>query len=188
MKRKLFAGAVIAICLSLIAYGTLAYFTAEDTARNVITSGGIEIQLREWADKEKTTPFPEDGVSGVMPGTDVTKIVEVENTGSGDAYIRVRVEKDIVLPEGTEGDPDTGLMVLDFDDTCWTLGEDGFYYYNVALKPGAVTEPLFASVSFDPGMGNLYQDSTATVDVTVYAVQVANNGETVMDAQGWPEA
>ena len=186
MKRKLFAGAVIAICLSLIAYGTLAYFTAEDTARNVITSGGIDIQLREWADKEKTTPFPEDGVSGVMPGTEITKIVEVENTGSGDAYIRVRVEKDIVLSEGTEGDPDTGLMVLDFDDTCWTLGEDGFYYYNEALKPGAVTEPLFASVSFDPGMGNLYQNSTATVSVIAQATQVVHNGGSALEAAGWP--
>lgn len=69
MKRKLFAGAVIAICLSLIAYGTLAYFTAEDTARNVITSGGIDIQLREWADKEKTTPVPpRTGSAELCPG------------------------------------------------------------------------------------------------------------------------
>lgn len=188
MKRRLLAGAVIVMCLSLLAYGTLAYFTAEDTAHNVITSGEIAIELQEWADEEKTTPFPADGVSGVMPGTDVTKIVEVRNTGSNDAYIRVRVEKEILLPDGVEGEPDAGLMNIDFDQTCWTLGEDGYYYYKEALKPGAVTEPLFASVSFDPAMGNLYQNSSARVDVTAYAVQAANNGEGVMDAQGWPEA
>lgn len=100
MKRRLLAGAVIVMCLSLLAYGTLAYFTAEDIAHNVITSGEIDIELQEWADEEKTTPFPEDGVNGVMPGTDVTKIVEVRNTGSNDAYIRVRVEKEILLPDG----------------------------------------------------------------------------------------
>lgn len=188
MKRRLLAGAVIVMCLSLLAYGTLAYFTAEDTAHNVITSGEIDIELQEWADEEKTTPFPEDGVNGVMPGTDVTKIVEVKNTGSNDAYIRVKVEKEIVLPDGVEGEPDSSLMKIDFDETYWEKGEDGYYYYKEALEPGAVTEPLFASVSFDPSMGNIYQNSTAKVDVTAYAVQVANNGDGVMDAKGWPEA
>ena len=188
MKRKLLAVAVTVICLSMMAYGTLAYFTAEDTAHNVITSGEIDIELQEWADAEKTIPFPEDGVSGVMPGTEVTKIVEVKNTGDNDAYIRVKVEKEIVLPEGVEGEPDSSLMKIDFDKTYWEKGKDGYYYYKEALKPGAVTEPLFASVSFDPAMGNIYQNSTAKVDVTAYAVQVANNGDSVKDAKGWPEA
>lgn len=188
MKRRLLAGAVIVMCLSLLAYGTLAYFTAEDTAHNVITSGGIGIELQEWADEDKTLPFPEDGVSGVMPGTAVTKIVEVKNTGASAAYIRVRVEKEILLTEGVEGEADPGLMIIDFDETCWEKGEDGFYYYKQALKPGAVTEPLFASVSFDTAMGNIYQNSTARVDVTAYAVQTANNGSSALDAKGWPEA
>ena len=188
MKRRLLAGAVIVMCLSLLAYGTLAYFTADDIVHNVITSGEIDIELQEWADEEKTTPFPEDGLSGVMPGTDVTKIVEVKNTGSNDAYIRVKVEKEIVLPDGVEDEPDSGLMKLDFDETYWEKGEDGYYYYKEVLEPGAVTEPLFASVSFDSAMGNIYQNSTARVDVTAYAVQAANNGDGVMDAKGWPEA
>lgn len=188
MKRKLLAVAVTVICLSMMAYGTLAYFRAEDTAHNVITSGEIDIELQEWADAEKTTPFPEDEVSGVMPGTEVTKIVEVKNTGANDAYIRVKVEKEFVLSEGVEGETDSGLMKIDFDETYWMLGEDGYYYYKTALEPGAVTEPLFASVNFDTAMGNIYQNSTAKVDVTAYAVQVANNGDSVMDAKGWPEA
>lgn len=188
MKRKLLAVAVTVICLSMMAYGTLAYFTAEDTAHNVITSGEIDIELQEWADAEKTTPFPEDEVSGVMPGTEVTKIVEVKNTGANDAYIRVKVEKEFVLSEGVEGETDSGLMKIDFDETYWMLGEDGYYYYKTALEPGAVTEPLFASVNFDTAMDNIYQNSTAKVDVTAYAVQVANNGDSVMDAKGWPEA
>lgn len=187
MKRRIFAGSVIVICLSLLAYGTLAFFTAKETAYNVITSGAIDIELLEWANEEKTVPFPENGVSGVMPGTEVTKIVEVKNTGSNDAYIRVRVEKEILLPDGVKGEPDCGLMLLDFDESCWMSGEDNFYYYREALNPGAVTKPLFASVRFDSGMGNLYQNSTAKVAVTAYAVQAANNGGSVMDAGGWPE-
>ncbi len=187
MKRKILAAAMIVICLSLLAYGTMAYFSSEDTAHNVITSGGVNIDLQEWADKEKTVPFPEDGVTGVMPGTDVTKIVEVKNTGSSDAYVRVKVAKDIILQDEAEGQPDLGLMKIDFDQTYWTHGSDGYYYYKTALQPGAVTEPLFASVSFDISMDNKYQNSTAKVDVTVYAVQTANNGSSAFEAKGWPE-
>ena len=82
---------------------------------------------------------------------------------------------------------DLGLMKIDFDQTYWTHGSDGYYYYKTALQPGAVTEPLFASVSFDISMDNKYQNSTAKVDVTVYAVQTANNGSSAFEAKGWPE-
>ena len=187
MKRRLLLAAVITICLSMAAYGTLAFFTAEDTAHNVITSGGVDIDLLEWADEEKTVPFPEEGADGVMPGSEVTKIVEVKNTGASDAYIRVKVEKEIVLSPDAEGEPDTGLIVLDFDENNW-IEKDGYYYYKKILSPGDVTEPLFASVSFDASMDNLYQNSNVTVDVTAYAVQSANNGESATEARGWPEA
>lgn len=188
MKKKLAVLSLLAVCAAVAVSGTLAYFTAEDTAHNVITSGEIDIELQEWADAEKTIPFPEDGVSGVMPGTEVTKIVEVKNTGANDAYIRVKVEKEFVLSDGVEGETDSGLMKIDFDETYWMLGEDGYYYYKTALEPGAVTESLFASVNFDTAMDNIYQNSTAKVDVTAYAVQAANNGDGVKDAKGWPEA
>ena len=187
MKRKLFVIAVIALCLSLMAAGTLAYFTAEDTAHNVITSGGIDVELKEWADEDKTVPFPANGVSGVMPGAEVTKIVEVENTGSGEAWVRVKVTKDISLAEGVEAQVDLGLLKLDCDKGYWTE-KDGYYYYHEALKPGETTKALFAAVTFDSAMGNEYQNATATVDVLAQAVQTANNGESVMEAQGWPEA
>ena len=185
MKRTLLAIALAVICLSSLAYGTLAYFTASDTAHNVITSGGVDIDLLEWADEDKKTPFPEGGVSGVMPGVDVTKIVEVKNTGSSDAYVRIKVEKAITLAEGVEAEIDLGLLSIDFDKENWTE-KDGYYYYNKPLAPGEVTEALFAAVTFDPAMGNEYQNSTATVDVTAQAVQVANNGDSAVEANGWP--
>lgn len=186
MKRKLFTCALIVICLSILAYGTLAFFTAQATAHNVITSGGVAIDLLEWADADKTIPFPSDAVSGVMPGTDVTKIVEVRNSGTGSAYVRIRVEKSITLADGVEGEVDSGLLVIDLDEENWTL-QDGYYYYNRALAPGEITRPLFASVRFDSSMGNLYQNSSAAVTVEASAVQAANNGDSALSAAGWPE-
>lgn len=186
MKKKALVIALLVICLSLIGFGTAAYFTHEDTATNVITSGNIQIKLNEWADKENETPF--EAVTGVMPGAKVTKIVEVTNTGGKPAWVRVKADKTIQLAQGVEGTPDTSLVELNINTENWTRGTDGFYYYNEALQPGATTAPLFTTVTFDTAMGNMYQNSTATVAVTAQAVQTANNGDAVMDAKGWPNA
>ena len=183
MKKKLLILSLAAICLAITAIGTLAYFTSEGTAHNVITTGGVEITVQEWADEEKTKPF--EDLTGVMPNTTVTKIAEIKNTGASDAWVRVKVEKNIKL-QG-EGAPDTGLVELALNTTDWTE-KDGYYYYSKPLKPGEVTAPIFTAVTFKPDMGNEYQNATATVDVTAQAVQTANNGATVMDAQGWPAA
>ena len=86
-----------------------------------------------------------------------------------------------------EGTPDTGLVELALNTAYWTE-KDGYYYYTKALKPGEVTAPVFTSVTFNATMGNEYQNATATVDVFAQAVQTANNGDAVMNAQGWPKA
>ena len=183
MKRKLLILSVLAICIATLAAGTLAYFTSEGTAHNVITTGGVEITVQEWADEGKTKPF--ENLTGVMPNTTVTKIAEIKNTGASDAWVRVKVEKNIEL-QG-EGTSDTSLVELTLNTADWTE-KDGYYYYTKVLKPGEVTAPIFTAVTFKPDMGNEYQNATATVDVTAQAVQTANNGATVMDAQGWPNA
>ena len=183
MKRKLLILSVLAICLATLAAGTIAYFNSEGKAHNVITTGGVEIAVQEWADEAKTTPF--EDLTGVMPNTTVTKIAEIKNTGASDAWVRVKVEKNIKL-QG-EGTPDTSLVELTRSANNWTE-KDGYYYYTKPLKPGEVTAPIFTAVTFNANMGNEYQNATATVDVFAQAVQTANIGATVMDAQGWPRA
>ena len=183
-KGKLLALALLAAGAACLALGTAAFFSAETTAHNVITTGGVEIELREWADEARETPF--EDVTGVLPGAEIVKIAEIENTGASDAWVRVKVEKNIKL-QG-EGTPDTALVELNLNLTDWTLGKDGFYYYNTALKPGEVTAPLFTAVTFADEMGNEYQNAAAAVDVAAQAVQTANNGASALDAAGWPKA
>ena len=182
MKRKLLILSVLAICIATLAAGSLAYFTSEGKAHNVITTGGVEIAVQEWADAEKTAPF--EDLTGVMPNTTVTKIAEIRNTGASAAWIRVRVEKNIQL--AGSGTPDLSMVQLDINTAQWTDGGDGYFYYNKALQPGEITAPIFTSVTFRSAMGNEYQNATATVDVLAQAVQTANNGSAVMQAQGWP--
>ena len=182
MKRKLLILSVLVICVATLAAGTLAYFTSEGTAHNVITTGGVDITLQEWADEGKTKPF--EDLTGIMPGMTVTKIAEIKNTGASEAWVRVKVEKNIRLAGEGEVNPD--LVELTIDTADWTE-KDGYYYYNKALKPGEVTAPIFSAVTFNASMGNEYQNATATVDVYAQAVQTANNGETALNAQGWPK-
>ena len=47
MKKRFAYCAVLCILLSLVVNSTLAYFTAEDTARNVITSGAVSVEVVE---------------------------------------------------------------------------------------------------------------------------------------------
>ena len=44
MKRKILILSVLAILLAILAANTLAYFTADTKAHNVITSGGVAVQ------------------------------------------------------------------------------------------------------------------------------------------------
>ncbi len=183
MKRKLLILSVLAICIATLTTGTLAFFTYEDKAHNVITTGGVEIAVQEWADKEKQTPF--ENLDGIMPSMSATKIAEIKNTGASAAWVRVKVEKNIQL-QGN-GTPNTDLVELNLNTTEWTE-QDGYYYYNNALKPGEVTEPIFTAVTFDASMGNEYQHATVSVDVSAQAVQTANNGAAATAAQGWPNS
>lgn len=189
MKRKLLLLSVMVICIAIAAVGTLAFFNSDAVAHNVITTGGVDIELHEYADAEKN-PFTDK--TGVMPGMTVTKIAEVENTGASAAWVRVKLKPaieladDAVLPDGFT--VNTGLVKPDVNTDDWTEGEDGYFYYKEALKPGETTAPVLNSVTFDVAMGNEYQGATATVDIVAQAVQTANNGDSAPTAAGWPEA
>ena len=185
-ERAVTAVTVAAACVALCAGGTLAYFSAEEHAHNVITTGGVGIELVEWGDLERTQPF--EDAEGVMPGESVVKVVEVENTGQAPVWVRVKADVAVELAEGAqapEGDP-TDVVAIDFGTEKWTE-KDGWWHYNEILPAGETTSPLFQHVTFDgPGMGNAYQGCEVTVDVLAQAVQSDNNGATALEAAGWP--
>ena len=187
IKQKILTLSAAAMIAALSAYGSIAYFTAEDTARNVIAAGNIKIELQEKMlspDGETIVPF-EDQL-GVMPGCEVSKIVAVKNTGGQPAWVRVSVDKAIELADGIEGEADPSLIAFDLNTEHW-IERDRFYYYTGELAPGQTTEPLFTAVSFASAMSNQYQDSKAILSVNDYATQTAHNGSTVWEAAGWPE-
>ena len=187
MKRKILCLSVIAIMLAILAAGTIAYFTAEGRARNVITTGSINITVVEQQKGENgmTVEYPTEPITNVVPGAEISKIVTIRNDGKSTAWIRVKVGTEIKLVG--EGVADTSLIVLNFDDKNWTE-KDGYYYYNKPVDPTESTTALFDTVKFDPQMGNEYQNCTVNINIYAQAVQTANNNPEggVTEVKGWP--
>lgn len=199
MKRKIAALAVIVIALSLAAYGTVAYFSATGTAHNVLTMGNIGIKLNDKTKVEKngeielvdfTAEYP-DGMP-VMPATEASKIVSVENTGSAPAWVRVKIEKTVEPADAAVTGLDTKYVGLNYNTENWVDGGNGFWYYKEPLMPGVTTPNLFDKVTFSKDMGNDYMNCTFNIIVSAQAVQSDNNGigdgQTVLNVVGWPES
>lgn len=194
MKRKLLFLSAVLMCFAIAAAGTLAYFVDEDTAHNVVTTGGVNIEvIEQMKDGDTLVDFPQEGISDVMPGTSVSKIVQVKNTGKADAWIRVHVSMSIKSVDGSDlplelenGTPAMTFKVMDG----WVAGEDGYFYYKTPVAPEKLTDALFEEVLFDGAIGNEYQNCTANLVVGAQAVQSANNvipdGGDVTDIVGWP--
>lgn len=194
MKKKIVVVAMLAVLASIAATGTLAYFTTEESAVNVITSGGIAIEIVEKtkADSGAEVDFPEAGLINVMPGTSASKIVRIKNTGKSEAWIRVKMESRIVSADGQELPIEIGESEKEPVMECailegWSDGGDGYYYYNEPVGSEDLTKELIDTVKFNPAMGNEYQGCTANIEISAQAVQTANNGTKVTDAKGWPE-
>lgn len=186
MKKKILVCALIAICLSIVAYGTAAFYTYEDTATNVVTAGNVRIRLEEYTlSGGKLEPFTDP--IDVVPGTSVSKIVQIKNNGFATAWVRVKLDKELLLAAGVTGTPDLSLVSYELNEKNWAE-VDGWFYYLEPLTPGATTEPIFEWVSFAPNMSNMYQQSKTMIHVTAHGVQTAHNGATVFDAAGWPIA
>lgn len=183
-KRRMMAIALIAIGLSAVATGTYAYFVAEETAYNVITTGALFMELVE--ETEDGDPWPEEGIKNVMPAMEVGKVVYVENRGSVPFFTRIQKETTVIPAPGVTAELTDEYISVDINTECW-IEQDGFYYYYRILQPGEKTEPLFTKVSFAGEMGNDYQNATVEIDVLAQAVQSDNNGYDPLMALGWSD-
>jgi len=191
LKTRFLYCAMITIILSLFVNGTLAYFTDVGTARNVITTGAVALELIE--EQAGGGEYP-DGPVQIMPGAEVSKIPYVKAAGdSADAWVRMSCDIVITDASGAER-PHTAeelaqIITMTGASSKW-VERDGWYYYNEAVSAGEVTDPLFEAVKFDgPNMDNTYQNNTIEINVCVQATQVAHNGASALEAAeaSWPK-
>ena len=191
MKKKIFTFAVLVICMTMLASGTLAYFTAKGTAHNVITSGSVDIQIEEWQETDEgLEAYPKEVPVKIMPGSIVSKVVTVKSL-SAESYIRanykviIKDSQNEVMNISTE--ELSNIISFSMNQTDWKYHEDdGMWYYNDSVEKDDSTAPLFTEVTFSgPNMTNKYQGCTVEIVVNAQAVQTANNGNSAMDAVGW---
>lgn len=188
-KKKLFAMMALVIVIAILGTGTLAYFTTRALVHNVITTGGVNIELEETMLNDKGQEIPFVDQTGAMPGQEISKIVRVTNKDA-EAWIRIQVVETI----DEKADSENVIRInynLGTAPTQWTE-KDGWYYYNKPLANGETTEPLFKGVTLaGREMDNKYQNKDIVVSVSAQAVQAANNaipdGGNVTDVKGWPK-
>lgn len=192
MRNKKLITMVVAVTLiAVVGVGaTLAYFTDNDAAKNVVTMGHVDIELDEpHFDKEKDdegNPVPgfdgteDNKISDVVPGQVVPKDPTITvQKDSEDAYIRAQVEyKGLTAEQIAE-------MKLTLEPD-WTEGTDGYIYYNKIVKAGDQVV-LFKEVNIPKTWGNDVADMTFEINVNAEAIQ-ADNFEPVKSGDaitGW---
>lgn len=179
-KIRIMVLALVAITVTFLMQGTVAYYTARGTETNVVTAGDVTLEIVE---QHGDQAFPSDGVY-IMPGKIVSKKVWVRNIGGHPFYLRIKL---------TNGIDDTALSAdcfeIDFNSTDWTLRPDGYYYYNSVVEVGAETTRLFDQVKIAGSMDNAYLGKTLSLTVDAEAVQSENNpADAPWLAAGWPAA
>lgn len=191
MKKRIFAVAVVMICISILASVTWAYFVDARTARNVITMGGVHIEIVEQQEENGVLkPYPADPID-IMPGSTASKIVSVIGHDQP-AWVRANYTVTVRDAQGRIFDLSAEemdkILQVQSGSAKWSYKE-GWWYYSEALTAGKTTESLFNQVTFSgPEMGNEYQNCTIVINVNAQAVQKANNGTSALTAAGWPAA
>ncbi len=189
-KRKSLFFAAILLCITLLCIATYAYYLKTARARNVITTGKIDITIVEQQKVgDEFLPYPDEPIS-VMPSTEVSKIVAVK-CEEEKAYIRMKYSVVFEDRKGKTLDLDTSVVEIIPTGKNW-IEKDGWFYYNAPLSAGEVTEPLFETVKFASlAMDNKYQKTVLTLRIHAQSVQFANNPAPDGDitaVSGWPKS
>lgn len=168
MKKKSIITMVAALALvGAIGVGsTLAYFTDNDAATNVVTMGHVDIDLTEKSgDKITDAGLTFDQI---VPGDVLSKepIITV-GSNSEDCYLRAKVE--------VEGLDDTHVADLFKDNNIdiqngWVLSTDGYYYYQSVVKAEDEIS-LFKNVTIPTAWGNEVADAEFTIAIAAEAIQ-----------------
>ncbi len=195
-KRTLALAAVALLALACLC-GTLAFTVDMVPANNVLSFGSVKVRVCEYTLNEQGEEIPfEANEHGDYPdtkagGSDISRIVRVENAGAQPEYVRARLRMTSVAPDGSSADA-SGNVAFNVNAGEW------YYYRGLAgrggmLDPGAMTESLMDSLRFVGDYNDAARGGSFKLDIDVQAVQAKNQQANdtvldVLDVVGWPEA
>lgn len=191
-KKKLLTMVLALVLIGAVGVGaTLAYFTDNDSATNVVTMGHVDIVLTEdeWT-------HGDEGIKDVTPGQEIKKDPTITlGSDSLDALVRVKVEvvgfekakaKNIdVTPYIDAINNDISLQAA---ENGWTYNNvDKYYYYNKPLTNKTENENvavLFETITIPTTWNNDVADNSFDIIVSAEAIQ-ADNLATDFDKLNW---
>lgn len=179
MKKKILVLClVVALAVTAVVGGTLAYFTDKDAETNTFTVGNVKIDLIE---QQKGAQGLEDFKDGkvLIPGTSdvnaVSKIVTVKNTGANDAWVWVdlKIPAYLVSSEYPTNESKNALHWNSYG--CFNVEYNSGNYWGLATHDGIVdanhkvTNPDMVAV--EDGLWNDYKYvGTETIGGIEYVV------------------
>jgi len=198
MKKKIFTMAGALALVAAIGVGsTLAYFTDNAEATNVVTTGHVDIELLENNEITEGLEF-----SKVVPGEVLKKNVDIKvNAGSRDCFIRVKAVSawdneniKVEIPVCVSGwDSEKNVRVTnemtDITDLYWAenantgwIKSDEYWYFcekkdnSFALKAVKAEETVdfFSTVTIPSEWNNTVADETFKINLVAEAIQADN--------------
>ena len=212
-KKKLFALAMVVCMLAILSFSTLAWFSDADEVKNIFqvaTSDDandpddiFSVDVWEYDDKDgdglvDDDEKDQDGIvyNNILPGGRYHKEPHVENTGSYNQWIRVKVTVSCasVFQNRLGANYDLSKIFEGHDETAWTRGEitadttadtlTYVYYLNYRLEAGkdatlfnTVVMPIELTQDDMAAMGGAF-----SINVVAEAVQGENTGTTAQAA------
>lgn len=185
-KRKLATLVATTGLLGAVGIGsTLAYFTDNDAASNIIETGKVDISLLETKDNGNGTFEEVQSLTfeNVMPGDFLAKdpFVRMEE-GSADAYLRIKLEivsnTDTALTE-KQSEGIWALISQQMADNNWTLGAGDYYYYqgNEGVATASTEDAryyIFQNLDIPTEWDNDFADLNFNINITAEATQAKN--------------
>lgn len=156
MKRSLVLVVSLLALLLVVAGGTLAWLTAQDSVSNTFTPAHVTC----------------DVVEEEFDGTTKSNVA-IKNTSDIPVYIRASI---IVTWKDSSGNvygqkPDSNDYDMQMpENSGWVLGTDGYYYYTSPVAVGATTGTLISSCTVKAG-ATIPKDYALSVEIIAEAIQ-----------------
>lgn len=156
MKRSLVLVVSLLALLLVVAGGTLAWLTAQDSVSNTFTPAHVTCDVEE-----------------TFNGTAKSN-VSIKNTSDIPVYIRASI---IVTWKDPSGNvygqkPDSNDYDMQMpENSGWVLGTDGYYYYTSPVAVGATTGTLISSCTVKAGATPPGDDYKLSVEIIAEAIQ-----------------
>ena len=166
-KKKLLVLALVAIMIATLSFSTLAWFTADDSAKNDFSIGGantsdpdkiFSVDVKENVDGKEEAVDNMD-FEKILPGDNHKKEAYITNTGSYEQYIRV-------VMTVTDWKLIEDLVTINMDDA---------FNNNWYISPGNAR--VYEDVLVD--FSNTVLDENGSLVVTMYLNKKLAPGETV---------